>query len=289
MLGDCHVHMVLDGILNYRTAMDRFRSGADDAVIRKVLQQYRKAGMTFLRDGGDKYGVSRRAAALAPEYGLTYLSPVYPIFENGRYGTFIGHGFTGMQEYRALVADVRAQGAQFLKIMISGLVDFEMYGRITCESVEPAVIREMIHIGHEEGFSVMAHCNGTAAAQAALQAGVDSLEHGFYMDQETLHQLAESDTVWVPTVATVGNLIHDSRYPQDVTKRIFEEQIWKVSTVAGWGGNIALGSDAGAYLVPHVKGALDEYDLLREELGESTDSILQTGEDMLRWKFGGMQ
>ena len=50
----------------------------------------------------------------------------------------------------------------------------------------------------------------------------------------------------------------------------------------------ALGSDAGAYLGPLVKGALEEYDLLKEELGENTDLILQTGEDMLRWKFGGL-
>ena len=54
------------------------------------------------------------------------------------------------------------------------------------------------------------------------------------------------------------------------------------------GGNVALGSDAGAYLVPHVKGALDEYDLLKDELGEGTDSVLRTGEDLLRWRFGGL-
>ena len=40
--------------------------------------------------------------------------------------------------------------------------------------------------------------------------------------------------------------------------------------------------------MPHIKGALDEYDLLKEEFGENTDSILKTGEDMLRWKFGGL-
>jgi len=280
--------MVLDGVLNYREAMDRHRACPDEEWIRKTLKQYQKAGMTFLRDGGDKFGASRRAAELAPEYGLTYLSPIYPIFENGRYGAFIGRGFTGLGEYRALVADVRTQGGSFLKIMISGLVDFGEYGKLSCEPPEPETIREMVHIGHEEGFAVMAHCNGTAPTQAALEAGVDSLEHGYYLNEETLHQLAESDTVWVPTAVTVGNLVNDGRYPRDVTKRILDEHLWKIGIVAGWGGNIALGSDAGAYLVPHIKGALDEYDLLKEELGESTDSILRTGEDMLRWKFGGL-
>ena len=55
MLGDCHIHMVLDGVLGYREAMDRHRAGPDDAVIRRTLRQYQRAGMTFLRDGGVAY------------------------------------------------------------------------------------------------------------------------------------------------------------------------------------------------------------------------------------------
>ena len=43
--------------------------------------------------------------------------------------------------------------------------------------------------------------------QAAVAAGVDSLEHGNYMDGETLEMLAESSTVWVPTLVTVINLL----------------------------------------------------------------------------------
>lgn len=119
MLGDCHIHMVLDGILGWREAMDRHRAAPDEEAVRQVLRQYQRAGMTFLRDGGDKYGASLLAAKLAPEYGLCYLSPAYPIFEKGRYGAFIGRGFENMTEYRALLEDVRRQGGTFLKIMIS--------------------------------------------------------------------------------------------------------------------------------------------------------------------------
>lgn len=288
MLGDCHIHMVLDGVCDYREAMGRHKEAPDEVFVRKTLSQYKKAGMTFLRDGGDKYGASKLAAELAPEYGLTYLTPIYPIHQEGRYGGFIGRGFTDIAEFRALVADVRKQGGTFLKLMLSGLVDFNEYGKLSCEPMPDDLIRELIHIGHEEGFPVMVHCNGAEPIRAALEAGVDSLEHGYYMDQETLHMLAESDTVWVPTAVTAGNLVNDDRYHKDVTKRIADEHLWKIGIVAGWGGNVALGSDAGAYLVPHVKGALDEYDLLKEELGDSTDLILQTGEDMLRWKFGGL-
>lgn len=289
MLGDCHIHMVLDGVNDYREAMNRHQASPDDGVIRKVLERYQKAGIKFLRDGGDKLGVAQRAAQLAGEYGITYVTPLFPIFEKARYGAFIGKGFSDLVEYRALLSEVKAGGGQFAKLMLAGLVDFGEYGQLSCQPVESAKIREMIHIAHEEGLAVMAHCNGDGPTLAALEAGVDSLEHGYYLEQETLRQLAESDTVWVPTAVTVGSLIHDERYPQTVTKRILEEQQWKIGIVAGWGGNVALGSDAGAYLVPHVKGAVEEYELLTEALGEAADSILQTGEDMIRWKFGGLQ
>ena len=283
MLGDCHIHMVLDGICNYKEAMARHQAAPDEAFVRKTLAQYQKAGMTFLRDGGDKYGASVLAAKLAPEYGLTYVTPVTPLHLEGRYGGFIGRGFSDIKEYRARIEEVRAGGAGFLKLMLSGLVDFAEYGKLSCEPLEAELISELIHIGHEEGFAVMVHCNGSEPARAAIEAGADSLEHGYYMDQETLHLLAESDTVWVPTAVTAGNLVNDDRYPKEVTKRILDEHLWKVGIVAGWGGNIALGSDAGAYLVPHPKGVFDEAALLRS--AGMTDADMIAAEEQIRRVF----
>lgn len=58
--------------------------------------------------------------------------------------------------------------------------------------------------------------------QAAVAAGVDSLEHGNYMNEESLAMLAESDTVWVPTLVTVRNLLGDGRYDDETLKPIIE-------------------------------------------------------------------
>ena len=49
----------------------------------------------------------------------------------------------------------------------------------------------MIHIAHEEGFSVMAHVNGAETVKQAVLAGADSIEHGAYMDTETIQVMAE--------------------------------------------------------------------------------------------------
>ena len=51
---------------------------------------------------------------------------------------------------------------------------------------------------------------------------MDSLEHGNYMNEESLTMLAESDTVWVPTLVTVRNLLGDGRYDDETLKPIIE-------------------------------------------------------------------
>ena len=284
MFGDCHIHMVLDGVY-YKDAIATHRGHVRDDLIRERLSTYAQAGIEFLRDGGDAFGACMRAKQLAPEYGIDYRMPCFPICMKGRYGEFIGRSFETLSEYRSMVAQVSREGGDFIKIMISGLMDFDHFGVVTSEPLSPSMIREMIAIAHGEGFAVMAHANGARTIQAAVEAGVDSVEHGAYMDDDAVHALAESGAVWVPTLVTVGNLVGDGRYPDSVLNGILEVQLRNVELCARLGGRIALGSDAGAYLVFHGTGASCELDLLRRALGSRTDDILSAGEAQIRRVF----
>jgi len=284
MPADCHIHMILDGVY-YRDAIDAHRNGARDDLIRPRLMDYARACVDYLRDGGDALGICDRARELAGEYGIEYRIPCFPIHRTGRYGGFIGRGFETLSEYRTLVAEVARRGGDFIKIMISGLMDFDRFGVVTSEPLEPSEIREMIHIAHGEGFAVMAHANGARTVLAAVEAGVDSVEHGAYMDDETVRALAASDAIWVPTLATVGDLIGCGRYSDDTLRRILESQLKNISRCAELGGTIAPGSDAGAYRVFHAQGALDEYSLLEQALGTETDAVLREGVSTLRRRF----
>ena len=281
---DCHVHMLLDGGY-WKDAIDRHRVKPDEAFIRKTLETYRNLGYTWLRDGGDRWGAGELAAKLAPEYGLMYRTPVFPIYRDGHYGSFIGRGFETISDFKALVREVRERGGHFIKIMISGLMDFEHYGELTDEPMPRAIVRELAEIAHEAGFAVMVHANGDAAVSAAVAAGIDSVEHGAYLSEETLCQLAESDTVWVPTLVTVGNLLHDGRFPDEVVEPLLEYQMNAVRFAADRGASIAPGSDAGAYNVFHGRGGLDELALLRRTIGEKADTILEIGSEILQLKF----
>ena len=118
-----------------------------------------------------------------------------------------------------------------MKIMISGIMDFT-HGGLTEPSLADSEIRELIHIAHEEGFPVMAHTNGSQAVRAAALAGVDSIEHGNFCDEDALRALAASDAIWVPTLVTnrksswrqsfsgTGGKNHLGRSEKSITPRI---------------------------------------------------------------------
>ena len=286
MFGECHAHIIMDG-LNYRKAVDIHKNGVNDDVIRKHLESYQQAGVDFLRDGGDALGVSRRTKELAKEYGIDYRTPVFAIHKEGHYGAIVGRSFSDMKEYHKRVMEAKTEGADFIKIMTTGLLDFNNHGTVTGTPLEASEVKEMVHIAHEEGFAVMSHTNGVYGVQAALEAGVDSLEHGNYMDEDSLDMFAESNTVWVPTLVTVRNLYGCGRYDNHILDPIIKTGEENLRAAFKKGVKTALGSDAGAYMVPHGKGIADEYRAFVDILGTSEEVLewMKQGEMEIRKRF----
>ncbi len=281
MFADLHIHMLLSGA-DWKAAITGHQPSPDDALIRRRLAAYQAAGITYLRDGGDRFGVCLRAKELAPEYGITYRAPAFPIYKKGHYGSFIGRGWSDLTEYRALLAEAKAVGADFIKLMVSGLMDFSVYGRLTEEPLTGAEMHDLIAAAHDMGYAVMAHCNGAETVKNAVLSGVDSIEHGAYLNDEACHALAESPTVWVPTLSAIGNLMGSGRFPDEVVEHILRSAQENIRKVANRGGLIGLGCDAGAFRVPHVEGTRSEEKWLRETLGERTDVVLTMAEDHVK-------
>lgn len=272
---------------DYRKAVQTHKVQANEASVRSALEAYRKAGVTYVREGGDPYGASLLAGRLASEYGIEYRSPVFAIHKNGHYGKIVGRGFDTLKEYHQRVLEAASEGADFIKIMTTGLLDFNDDGKVTGTPVDEAEVREMVYIAHEEGFAVMSHTNGIYGTRAAIEAGVDSLEHGNYMDAETIAMLADSNTVWVPTLVTVRNLVGCGRYEDSVLNPIIHQAEVLVRLAYQKKVKVAPGSDAGAYMVPHGKGILQEWEAFRQILGDSGEvkEWLKTGEKEIRDRF----
>ncbi len=282
MRSDCHMHMVLDG-QDWKAAIARHAAGPDEGFIRSALGAYQKMGYTYLRDGGDRWGVGKMAREIAPEYGIEYRTPLANLCKRGHYGGFIGIYWDDFSSYAALVRQMKAQGADFIKIMISGLMDFDRFGVLSEEGLPAPQIKELIHIAHDEGMAVMAHANGARTVEAAAVAGVDSVEHGAYLDEDALAAMAENGAVWVPTLSTIGNLRGRGRFCEAAVEAILENALQNVARFAALGGTVAPGSDAGAWAVPH--GICSEEELLRLALGADTDDMLRRGTQTIQTRF----
>ena len=286
MFGECHAHIAMDGV-NYAQAMQRHENAPDEAHIRACFEAYRQQGITFVRDGGDKFGVSLAAKEIAPEYDIDYRSPIFAIHKQGNYGSIVGRAFADMNEYAVLVDEAEALGADFIKIMTTGIMDFNEFGRITHYSLEAAEVREMTRIAHDRGLAVMAHTNGKRAVLDAVEAGVDSIEHGNYLNAECVAALAESRTCFVPTATVARNLIGSGLFDDAVLERIADASLAAIAAAFEAGCLIAIGSDAGAVGVLHGEGARNEYNCFKDAVAdrEQLDARLAEGQAFICQTF----
>ena len=118
--------------------------------------------------------------------------------------------------------------------------------------------------------------------EAAAYAGVDSIEHGAYSDEQALLAMAKMGVIWTPTVSPLGNLKGGGRFADEITEKITVHHQKMVKKYADLGGNIALGSDAGAWRVPHVEGLWTELQYLKDIVDETH---LKNTESFVKEKF----
>ncbi len=266
---ECHGHIMMDGA-DYKAAFARLAA----------------CNVSYFRDGGDAAGNSAEAKRYClqhPELGIDYATPVFAIHRKGRYGKIVGRAFEDFSDFRALVKQAADLGADFIKIMYSGIITFKEYGELSCPPLGAEETKELVNIAHGEGFAVMAHCNGRGTVMAAIEAGTDSIEHGAFMDDECIAALAESRCLWVPTIAAVAAFCGRTGFDPKVTENTLKRHKEAVRRASAAGVRIAAGSDSGAFGVPHGRGTLSEYGLLAE-CGVPAENIIAANE-LIRGRF----
>ncbi len=282
-LFECHGHVMMDGA-DFSSARERHRNGVDRAAVESALAALRKAGVVYFRDGGDAWGVSVLARSLAPEYGIEYVTPGFAIHKKGRYGAIVGREYETIADFRALVRELKAAGGDFVKIMLSGIITFKAYAHLSCSGLPAGEIGEIVNIAHGEGLPVMVHVNGEETVRAAAEAGVDSIEHGYFFREDLLPLLAEKRIVWVPTLAAVEAFIDRPGIDTDgAARKTLDGQLRLLGLAREAGVLVASGSDSGAVGVPHGPGTAREYALL-QRAGISGETLLR-GNEFLREKF----
>ncbi len=274
MFAECHAHVMMDGV-NFKQAAARHSGGVDRLWVQDVLARYQQIGVDYLRDGGDALGVSSYARRIAADYGIDYVTPGFAIHKEGCYGAIVGRAYVSRGDYRQRLRELRAGGGDFVKLMLNGLVDYRAPRQIDGPALPESEIRWLVALAHDAGWRAMAHVNGAATVQAALKAGVDSIEHGFFSDQTTIDLLVASGAVWVPTLAAAAAFLYRPGFDRKTAGQILREQQKTVAAAARAGALIAAGSDAGAIGVPHPRGILMERQLLN--VAGVPDAVIERG------------
>jgi len=269
---DSHVHLTDES--SATTYSDQFRLNPADYAIRGTVYAKRtlEAGFTTVRNLGDGNNESI-ALRNAVNAGLI---PGPRIYSAGKaIGSTGGHA-DGTDSYRQdLAGDPGPQdgiinspadawkavrqhykdGADLIKIMPSGGVLDESRSVDNPQMTEEE-IKAVIAAAHDYGFTVAAHAHGAEGIRRAVVAGVDSIEHGTFLDNADLDLMKAHGTWYVPTVIA-GKVVSEKAaiagyFPPQIALKALQVGPKIQDTLArAWkaGVKIAFGTDAGVY--PH--------------------------------------
>lgn len=166
---------------------------------REVLQ----AGVTTIRLPGDqRHGdlTLRKAILKGQAHGPRIFSAGQPVDITGGHGAEPGKTYNdGPYELIKAARREISSGAEWVKIMISGGIATDG-GGIADALMTPEEITAVIDAAHRFGAKVAAHSGSPQATSIAVDAGIDSIEHGYFLDRPTLKKMARAGTWYVPTI-----------------------------------------------------------------------------------------
>lgn len=191
---DAHTHLSMDfGIFGL--------PDASDAVVQANLQNKARQGVLVVRDTGTLPGAHIDANS----------STTLRVFACGNLNAPLGRCYPGKYvpvEAKDLVAYTLAElehNQSWVKIMADFPgPDFNFFDPIVNYPIE--VVRDLCTAVHARGARVAAHVSGSIVG-ALVSAGIDSIEHGPMMTPETLADMAQRGTAWVPTLTTVTHAV----------------------------------------------------------------------------------
>lgn len=178
-----------------------------------------------------------------------------------------GFTCTGPVECAAKVRKASQAGSDVIKITATGGV-LSQQGRGLEAHFTSEEMKSIADTAHSLGLKVMAHAHGARGIEAAARAGIDTIDHGTYLDEAAARAMKERGTVLVPTLMAFQGV--SERLGKGIYSPTVETKVRAVADVARtfmgkaikWGVPIAFGTDAGVYV--HGRNAA-EFRLMRAQ------------------------
>ena len=249
---NAHVHLAFDASADPVAALQQGNPEILRATIAKHAGELLDAGVTTVRDLGDRDGLVAglrddisRSAAVGPRI----LSSLAPLTSLGGHCWFLGGEVGDDAAIRAMVADHAARGADLIKVMAGG-------GRLTPSAApvwESQFTRRQLDVvvaaAREVGLVVAAHAHGPETMAICAQAGVDTIEHGSWLSGPTVEPRCYDprDDV-AELIADAGIYVCPTRarnwrnWPLSAG---LDDHLGRLAWMAGHGIGIIAGTDAG--------------------------------------------
>ncbi len=257
-LMDCHVHYSSPGGPDW---IARFTDPLPEISMRAVelAETSLRSGITTARDVGAPNAVNIRLARAA-RAGEIRAPNIHAagnhIAHSGTYVPFARH-FGDAQELRDSVKAEIEAGADLIKVALSGWNEGARPQGASDIPFDEKLLAVAVEEAHKAGFKIACHAGDPTSCQLAARAGVDSLEHGFSLEQGDLEAMAKNKTYLVPTMSVWDAMLyyaHAVDWPEARKKRaedLRQGSRAAVSAAVTAGVQIALGTDAGGGAARH--------------------------------------
>ncbi len=295
---DAHVHITGESGDNwYKDVVDSIQQTVPEQAIRATVLARRTldAGFTTVRSvgAGDWVDIGLRNSidqGVVP--GPRILTAAHALGARGGHcdnGGFpylafgkepgIADGIaSGPDQFRDAVRIQHKYGADIIKVCATGGV-LSLGDSVDSPQITPAEMDALVDEAHRLGLKAAAHAHGAEGAKVAIRAGIDSIEHGSFLDDEALQMMKAKGTYLVPTLMAgeyAGGRKATRQYPPEIAakaKAALEARSASFKRALAVGVKIAFGTDTG--VSPHGRNA-EEYALMVEH-GMSPAAALMTG------------
>ena len=261
---DCHDHLAsFTYDLLSRWGMTEPRSTRTVRIAR-VIEDTLQSGYTTIRDCGWLEAGFRVAVEEGLVEGprlLVAAGPLGPTHSVQDRPTFSGHRrysmpdpnipygvADGADEIRAVVRENARVGADLIKVFQTGFGRATHLGTDACYGLDELKI--LVYESHAQGRRVACHAVGGPGLRTAVEAGVDSIEHGCYLDldHDLLRMMADKDITLVPTLTVFAHHSAEGNPVAQVEAREFREHhIETVQQAIRYGVRVVAGTDAGGW------------------------------------------
>ena len=245
---NAHTHIVMAADGRERAGQD---VTLDTLVALQNLQDAIASGVTTIRDAGSTDNIDLKLATKIRQQRLQLpdiIGSGAALTMTGGHGSKIGMEVDGVDEVRKAARWNLKHGAQTIKLMATGGVSLDgeqpTDEQLSVEELTAAVLE-----AHHKGKPAMAHAQGTQGIKNAILAGVDSVEHAVYLDDETIQMLLDTNTAIVPTMAAPWQMLQHKddipAYMYDKASALWEAHQQSIRDAAAADVNVVMGTDAG--------------------------------------------